>query len=502
MTIDKLMRNQTRPAMQQNGRRELMRAQETLYEFLLTIVRTWSAEDVLKEFKRIFIHHTESTSSEIIPALYQILFTNQEQEFRNTLKRSCYILINNWEIARNYQAIHQLVQAFSDARIYKPSVSRTLKRLREWLRNFIASQDFQELKLFAARYEGRGVAHWSYRYAPYLLVSQYINLDNPFEQRQAARTLYRKLKEKFKFDLAMYTAHSHNLIQKQSAFKNPTCLGDDVLVLIQKIVAKRGLFSYSNLAQIFLKQVQNLRYGDFKQSLLQYLIFSVEHNEVSTNLKKQLTEKFSALYIQHDDQVLDSSLLLRTINRVIEYLTTETYQEPSQLFILLLSKGNTLTLVILLLKLILICQYSRTHLEARIANLIKYYENYSEDECQWMIHFLEVFSITMTIYTENVEYSLVNMSPCYSEKQDPSNHGLSNYSPSNYGSSSCTADNHNGKNGENKNGETTYRIFSQLKRDRLTPSDLDLLELAAVESLSENSQFGNSQFDNSNSRES
>ena len=439
-----------------------MQAQETLYEFLLTIVRTWPAEDVLKEFRQIFIHHTESTSSDIVPALYQILFTNQEQEFRNTLKRSCYILINNWEIARNYQAIHQLVQIFSDSTIYKPSVSRTLKRLREWLKNFVVSQDFQELKLFAARYEGRGGSHWSYRYAPYLLVSQYINLDNPFEQRQAAKQLYRKLKEKFKFELAMYTAHSHDLIQKQSTFRNPTCLGDDVLMLIQKIITKRGFFSYSNLAQIFLKQIQNLRYSDFKQSLLQYLVFSVEQNAVSQILKEQLAEKLSSLYVQHEDKVVDSALLLRTINRVIEYLTTETYQEPSQLFILLLSKGNTLTLVILLLKLILICQYSRTHLEARVANLIKYYEKYSEEECQWMIHFLEIFNITMAIHTENVEYSLVNMNQYYSDKH------------------------------ANPNGETIYRIFSQLKRDRLTHLDRDLLELAAVESLFGASQSANS----------
>lgn len=459
------------PSLQPSGklkqsRRNVPKAQEAIYEFLLEIVKNWSPDDVLKEFRHLFIHHSDTVSSSTLPYLYEILFANQEQEFQHTLKRSCYILINNWDITRNRESIQKLIQLFSDPVLYKHTISPTLKRLREWLRNFIASPDFQELKLFTARYDDR--LHWSQRYASYLLVPQYINLDNPMEQRQAARNLSRKLNEKFKFDLAMYTALSQTGLPqaglpqaglsqaalsseaapKERKFNNPTSLGDDVLRLIKRIVAKRGFFSYPNIAHIFINQTQNLSYGAFKQSLLEYLIFSVEQDEFAATLKSQLAEKLDLLYADHDDKTINNALMLRTANRVIEYLTTENHHEPSSLFVLLLSQGNSLTLVVVLLKIILICRYARTHLEARIADLIRYYASYSEDECRWVVNFFEMFRIITAIYTENIEYNLVNMS------ESCSRHKLE-------------AD------------MAAYRIFSQLKhRSR---SELDVSELQAVE---------------------
>lgn len=221
------------------------------------------------------------------------------------------------------------------------------------------------------------------------------------------------MKEKFKFELAMYTAFCQSHPSKEQQLKNPTCLGDEVLRLIKRIVAKRGIFSYPNIAHIFLKQTQNSTYFAFKQSLLEYLIFSIEQDEFTSALRNQLSEKLSVLYSDHDDKDINSALILRTANRVFEYLTTENQQDPSALFVLLLSQGNPLTLVIVLLKIILICPHARTHLEARIADLICYYADYPEAECQWVVNFFEIFRVITTIYTENVEFNLVNMSkPC------------------------------------------------------------------------------------------
>jgi hypothetical protein len=389
--------------------RDIPRAQETIYNFLLEIVKIWSPEEVLKEFKHLFIHHNDTISSDTLPALYEIVFSNQEDEFRNTLKRSCYILINNWDITRNHKFIQQLIQLFSDPVLSKPTMSPTLKRLRTWLKNFLESQDFRELELFAARYEEREEIHWSRRYVSYLLVPQYIDLNNPIEQREAAKTLSRKLKEKFKFELALYTAHSQSTANHKKPLKNPTLLGDEGLRLIKMIVARRGIFSYASLANIFIQQTQTLNYRDFKRSLQKYLIFSVENYDFVETLKVQLADRLDSLYEVHHDRPIDDALLLRTSNRVIEYLTTEDHHEPSSLFVLLLSQGNPLTLVIVLLKIILICKYARTHLDARIAELINYYQEYQQEQCQWVINFFEIFNITMTIYAENIEYNLVNM---------------------------------------------------------------------------------------------
>lgn len=436
------------------SRRNVPKAQEAIYEFLLEIVKNWSPDEVLKEFRHLFIHHSDTVSSSTLPYLYEIVFANQEQEFRNTIKRSCYILINNWDITRNHESIQKLIQIFSDPILYKHTISPTLKRLREWLRNFIASIDFQELKLFAARYDERGRMHWSQRYASYLLVPQYVNLENPLEQRQAARNLSKKLKDQFKFDLAMYTALSQSVASKERKLENPTSLGDEVLRLIKRIVAKRGFFSYPSIAHIFLNQTQNLTYHTFKHSLLEYLIFSVEHDEFSETLKSQLSEKLGMLYTDHDGKVINNALILRTANRVIDYLTTENHQEPSSLFVLLLSQGNSLTLVIVLLKIILICQHARTHLESRIADLIRYYAGYSEEECQWVVNFFEMFRIITAIYTENIEYNLVNMGgPC-----EPPQAG-----------------------GASGNSQEAYRIFSQRKHRVSAEPEPDFLAMKTIE---------------------
>jgi hypothetical protein len=395
------------------SQRDVARAQQTIYEFLLEIVQNWRPDDVLDEFRRLFIEHVNTTSEGIIPALYEIVFANDEAEFLNTLKRSCYILVNNWEITRSYEHIQKLVQLFHDSILERSTMSPTLRRLRGWIKKFTQSPDFHELELFASRYDNSS-KNWSQRYVSYLLVPQYVNLNNPVEQREAAKLLSRKLKERFKYDLALYTACSERTPPAHPTFQartNPTHLGDDVLRMVKMIVVQRGKISYNSLARVFLQQTQDLAYRSFKQSLLDYLIYSVGQPDVVVTLRQILSTKLETLYETYHDRVTDESLRLRTCNRVIEYLTTENRNEPSPLFAVLLSEGTPLTLVVILLKLILISRYSKTHLETRIAELIQYYSDYSEEDCNWLINFLEIFRITMTIHAENVEYNLVSMLP-------------------------------------------------------------------------------------------
>ena len=387
--------------------RNTHQAQETVYNFLLGIVKKWPPEEVLLEFKRLFIFHVDSVSSDAMQAVYEIVFANDEEEFRNTVKRSCYILVNNWDATRNFKPIQELIQLFSDPCVSRQTSSPTLKRLRIWLDNFLNSEDYEQLKLFVARYEVSGP--WSSRYTSYLLVPQFVNLNNPMEQREAARALSRQLKDRFKFDLAMYIARSQSSGSSDRNLKNPTALGDEVLRLIKTIVARKGPFGYVNLANIFVNQTKNLRFDDFKQGLKKYITFAIENREFVNALQTRLSEKLDNLYEVHEQELISHALVLRTCNRIIDYLTTENQRDPSPLFILLLSQGNPLTLVIVLLKIILICKHARTHLESRIASLIQYYEDYPEDECAWIINFLEVFNVTFTIHAENVQYNLVRM---------------------------------------------------------------------------------------------
>lgn len=419
--------------------RTIQLAQQTIYQFLLGIVKKWPPEEVLVEFKRLFLYHVDSVNSTAMDALYDIVFSDNEEEFRNTIKRSCYILVNNWDAARRYHAIQELIEAFQEPITTRDTLSPSLSRLRCWINNFRSSSDYADLKLFAARYDEQAISPdgpWVKRYTSYLLAPQYIDHNNPIEQREAARALAQQLRDQFKFELAMYVARSQSGNNSDGrSVKNPTVLGDGVLRLIKLIVAKRGSYSYVNLANIFLNQVKQSSYREFKQSLQKYLVFSIESTQLSRLLQERLTEKLESLYTEYHYREVNDALILRTCNRTIDYLTSENHQEPSQLFVLLLSQGNPMTLVVTLLKLILISKNSRSYLEARIAELIRYYETFPEAECKWVVNFLEIFNVTFTIYAENVQYNLIRMGDTAIEERAARRDG----------------------------NLETYRIFSQLK---------------------------------------
>jgi hypothetical protein len=445
MTVNRLQKSHLNKHFVKSNSRQisLETEQERIYKFLGEIVQKWSPEDVLQEFKILFIDCLDSVDLNSAPSIYAIFSENNEQEFRHTLKRCCYIIINNWDSQRKYKYIKELVELFLNYKIKiwtAESCSNKINIFQRWLINFVNSNDYEELNLFALRHNEQNKSHWTNRYTTYSLVAQSFDRKNPKEQQESALKLSKQMKDKFKFELAMYIARSQSAKSSETRYRNPTILGDNVLHLIKKIVLKKGAFSHENIANIFLKQTQNQTFKDFKDSLQKYLVFSVERQYFVETLKQQLSDKLLPWKKEYDEKPISKELLLRSCNRVIDCLTTEKGREPSPLFVLLLSQGNPLTLVVVLLKIILICKNARSHLEIRMAELIGYYNKYPEEECQWVINFIEIFNITFAIYAENVEYNLINM-----EQDEQTSQPMVNLDD--------------------------YRVFSQLKVDGLRKGD-------------------------------
>ena len=415
---------------------EFYLAQQQIYEDLLEAVRKLPPVEALAEFEAIFFGHSSTLDAEVSPFLYKILFADQEVEFRNTLKRACYILVNNWDLSRQGEMVHALLELFKQPSLTKSTYSPSLRRLRQWLLNFANSQDFEELTLFA----NQRLAHttetgsWSRRYVAYQLTAQYVNEQNSLEQREAARTVSKRLKNKFKHDLAMYTAFSQNSSRLNHKYVNPTVLGDEVLRLIKAILVRRGQFSYRNVARIFQQQTHDVIYANYKEGLLEYLCFSISEPMFLSVVEAHLKEQLPKLYIERDNKQIEPSLNLLTCNRLIDFLTTEDGVKPSKLFVRLLSQGNPLNLVVLLLKIVLISPNSQLYLEARLADLINYYRRFMEAECRGIIQFLEICSVTFAIYSDNVEYNLVKVDPQRANHTDegatviqPSKDGLEDF---------------------------------------------------------------------------
>lgn len=388
-------------------------AQQRIYEFFLETVRRQTPDEVLVVFRCLFINFNDQASPEIAAALDQILTAYNEKEFFYTLKRCCYILINNWTVSNNRVYIQALIDLFKDPSIYKKPTSIKLRTLRIWLQIFLKSEDFKTLTLFTISLTPvSNLDHnWSNRFAAYLLTDQYTNPASSLEQRQAANLLAQEIKEKFQFDLAMYTARFNNHRSPQTKPNNPTSLSSNVLNLVTLMLTKNSVMNCQSQANKFLTSVKELTYYDFKLRLLQYLDFSIADPEISETVQTKLHDDLFKLKAEHHDHLVNPYLILKTSKYLISQITSSDHEHLTELFNILLHHTNPLNFVVLLLKLLLINDAVRSHLELKVALIIKYYSRYSEAKCKSVIAFIDMLNIALAIYAGETRYNIVRMHP-------------------------------------------------------------------------------------------
>ena len=133
-----------------------------------------------------------------------------------------------------------------------------------------------------------------------------------------------------------------------------------------------------------------------KSYLQTYLISGGGQTFVDFN---KLALKLNCLSDNQHEQILNDKMLLKTCNKLIEYLTIENRHFPSELLLKLIADSHFLSVVIILLKIVLICKLSRSHLES-IASLIKYYD--LPEKSFWMSNFMEIFNIIFAVYADNM----------------------------------------------------------------------------------------------------
>lgn len=426
-------------------------AQKEIYEFFLDAVRRESPDQVLANFRDLFINFSDSSNSEITQALNQVLTAYNEKEFFYTLKRCCYILINNWTVSNKRVYIQSLIDIFKHPSIHKKTKSLKLRTLRIWLQTFASSEDFQSLQLFTLHLEDHRNhdQNWGNRFASYLLAYQYTNPASPQEQRQAANLLAQKMKDKFKLDLAMYTARVGIQSSQQNHQSNPTSLSNNVLNLVTLLLTKKSVLNCQQLAANFLKNIEGLSYQEFKVELLKYIDFSMADAEISETVQTKLQNDLWNLKSNLHDQPVSTILILKTAKYLISEITISDREQPTELFNILLHHTNPINLVMLLVKLLLLNESIRPFLELRVASIIKYYSQYSESKCKSVIAFIDILNIALAIYAGETRYNLVRMTP-YELSNSPEIDSQSDNSQSDLHISSFDT--------------KEYRIFSQIRR--------------------------------------
>lgn len=432
------------------------RAQAILFRYFLNLVAQDNPSRVIQAFSRLFIDHispddpeddavddpedaaqsrqvvsnraaTESPSP--LQALYQLALLNEAAVFHQTLKRACYIVVNNWNHQRHEGLICELLRQFQLPTLQRSGDSRLQQRLRQWVRDFVASPDYQALLLFAGNcdltphWEPRTTdlpalpalpppqPTWSERYAAHVLAAQALNPDNSPEQRQAAAHRAQQLRDRFKFDLAWYMAKLQSPAADRHQLKNPTSLGDRVLQIVKTIVLRNGKQGYVSLAHLFLEQTRGLTYSGYKRSLFKYLVASTRQSDLNEKIRQKLQKRLENIEVHCQRDRLSNRLHQETCEQMIKFLMSETGHTPSSLFIVLLSQGNPLSLTILLLKLVLICPPARSQLDRCAAQLLQYYQAFESKDCRWVAYFFDILNVTFAIYTENIHYNIVELPP-------------------------------------------------------------------------------------------
>ncbi|MEQ8958338.1 MAG: AAA-like domain-containing protein, partial [Coleofasciculus sp. C2-GNP5-27] len=284
--------------------RSLSADEQILYDHLLYWVQRESPQQLIERFEQLLIIAKNYPEPDIIAAFHRIILANpSHQNFTHILNRCCHILINRWQIQSNHdQAIAQLVALFE-----KPFQSGTIRatsglsqRLRELLRVFTQSEDFQTLKRLVnvvdqtadvdRQDSNPALGQLMCRY-PYLYTHALLSSDSSYEHQQTIRHIQTQRQWQLEMNLSQYVTYLIRRVRLASSktqtsnttlikpVPNPTLLSDrELYFALKQFMGKvEGSYSYRDLAQSFLKQSnQTPSYRAFKADLYEYLTAAIE----------------------------------------------------------------------------------------------------------------------------------------------------------------------------------------------------------------------------------
>lgn len=402
--------------------------EQVLYDYWLDRVRTDSPEELIEDFRRLFIEGRGYQEAPIYLALERLVKAKDaEIRFYHFFNRCCHILINRWQMQPTCQlAIPELVSLLENLPPARQGYHSTSNTLRHLLKNFTLSDDYVKLqrlaRIISSKYSEETaprVGTLINRY-PYLYDHCLLSDESPREQRRTVRRIKVKTERCFEVNLSHYVTYQVRLRQVAHApktseeagriiqpVKNPTLLNDKELnrALKYYVSPVEGNYTYKALSQNFLANtVYSSTYKDFKNDLYDYLITSVDYGKGQFN--KKLYDVLQNTLPQWDQQKPSEFLILRTSSQLFNYLVVESGQKPDHyIFIDMITNMGVTRTVGLLLKLVLVCRKVKPHLDKRFSILFNHYEGFSRDQVPWLVKSLESLQVAFSIHFGKADLS-------------------------------------------------------------------------------------------------
>ncbi len=416
--------------------RQAEQDEQLLYDHFLRLVQSELPNDLVQRFRLLFIDGTDYPNAEISAALEKIAANKSaDQEFRFVLNRCCHILINRWQARPQHQTyIPTLIEIFESAAA--PSTreyarSRSVRRLRELVKNFLESDQYLALRRLAqvtsqnteANPLGVSLGKLIHRY-PYLYEHCLLAEGSTLEQQQTIRHLKARAERQYELDLSQFVTYQvrrsqisrSNLPEVASRVlqpaKNPTLLSDEALCVAVKHFAgkSQGSDTYRDAAQRFLTHSsQASSFHSFKDDLYQYMTASVDPEYGNRQFNNQLYAQLNAALPESNAHRVNDFLIVRTCSQLLNFLVVESSQKPSHfVFVDLLSNIGPAMATGLLLKIVLICRKVKPNLEKRFSILFSHYESSKRENVQWLVQAMEHLNLALSTNFSTLDLSFIN----------------------------------------------------------------------------------------------
>ncbi|WP_323220400.1 hypothetical protein [Spirulina sp. 06S082] len=422
------------PTLTSSYLRPTRQEDQRLYDHLLYCVQTETPEETIERFRRLFIGGRNYDPLDVRIALETLASEKEDEEnFYFLLNRCCHILINRWQTQpQNRWAIVQLVEVFRFIPPVGSVQARGARRLRQLVRDFRETEQFLTLQRLARvigntiedrgklrplhdrNGEGNLVGTLINRY-PYLHEHCLLSQDSSYEHQQTVRQIRDRLQQQFEFDLSHYVTYQvrkaaysqgDRLIQP---VKNPTLLSSRELGVAVRQFSGRieGDRTHRDMAKNFLTHsLQASSYRNFKEDLYEYLTASVDPQYGNQKFNEKLYDRLKNTLSRYDLQKPNNKLLLRTSSHLLNFLVVESPQRPDHyVFVDLITNLGATPTVVLLLKITLLCNQVKPHLEKRFSILFNHYESSTEEGVPWLVKSMENMHIAFSVHFGSVDLS-------------------------------------------------------------------------------------------------
>jgi len=410
--------------------RQTNQEEQLLYDHWLKIVQTKPPDEVIEDFKNLFIRGRDCRYPETKAALSKIVHNKQaDQHFSFMLNRCCHILINRWQMQPLLQsAIVDLIGCFEGLSLPNASYSASSGRLRQLVINFTKTDHYLKLqrlaKVIIQNKEGNSVGNLINRY-PYLLEHYLLSEDSSHEDQLIVQQLQNKIQKTFELDLSHYVTYKirQSQINRRNQqgngvavppirpVNNPTLLNEKELGLALKHFVGRveGNNTYQDLSQNFISNTRYIpNYKKFKQDLYDYLITSVDSKYGRHQFNEKLYKKLKLILPHCENQKVDEFIILRTASHLMNFLVVESAQTPTHhIFVDMITNLGPTSTVGVLLKLVLVSRKVKPYLEKRFAILFNHYESFSKDGVPWLVKSLENLHIAFSVHFGKADFSFL-----------------------------------------------------------------------------------------------